>query len=275
MILVNGVSTKAISALDRGLAYGDGLFETVAVVGGDILNWPRHAARLSAGCARLAITRPDVAQLFDETRAVAAGAERAVVKISITRGEGGMGYTPPTVIAATRIVARRPWPQDYAEREESGIRVCVAHHRLSANPRLAGLKHLNRLDQVLASMELARRGAGEALMLDLDGRVIEATRCNLFAVTGERLATPRLDNCGVRGIMRAIIMQLSPALGLLPEEAELTLDGLRAADEVFLCNAIAGIWPVVELDDNPSRTYPIGEHTRRLQAALIAGDHHR
>jgi 4-amino-4-deoxychorismate lyase len=275
MILVNGVATNEVSALDRGLAYGDGLFETVAVVHGEILNWPRHMARLKDGCARLAITGADAQQLFDETLAVAAGTDRSVVKISITRGQGGMGYTPPAAISATRIVARRPWPEDYAEREETGVRVRVARHRLSSNPRLAGLKHLNRLDQVLASMEPAAPGIAEAIMLDLDGRVIEATRCNLFAVYGDRLATPRLNDCGVRGVMRAIVVELAPTLDLRPEETELTLDDLRMADEVFLCNAIAGLWPVVELADDPSQTYLVGEHTRRLQAAIIAEDHRR
>jgi 4-amino-4-deoxychorismate lyase len=197
------------------------------------------------------------------------------VKITITRGVGGRAYTPPAVSSATRIIARAPWPEDYARRKQDGIRVCVARHRLPVQPDLAGIKHLNRLDQVLASLELAEHGADEAVMLDLNGRVIEATRCNLFAVYGKRLATPRLDGCGVRGIMRSILLQLAPAVGLAPEEAELTLDDLRTANEVFLCNAIAGIWPVIELDANPRLQYRIGGHTRRLQAALIAGDHHR
>ncbi len=275
MILVNGIATDEVSALDRGLSYGDGLFETVAVVAGEILNWPRHVARLHDGCNRLAIPQPDAGQLSAEVRTVAAGTDRSIVKITITRGAGGNGYTPPTEITATRIVAPRPWPKHYAEREQQGIRICVAQHRLSSNPRLAGLKHLNRLDQVLASVELMTRDATEALMLDHGGRVIEATRCNLFAVYGTRLSTPRLNICGVSGVMRAVIAQLAPALGLAFAETELTLDDIRAADEVFLCNAIAGIWPVIELDDGPLRTYTIGEHTRRLQVALIAGHHHQ
>lgn len=274
MILVNGIQTNDVSALNRGLAYGDGLFETLAVVGGNILNWPRHLARLDYGCTKLKITRPDFDQAFEEARTVAAGFARCVVKIIITRGNGGRGYTPSPTVATTRIIARHEWPEGYAERERVGIRVCVAQHRLSLNPHLAGLKHLNRLDQVLASIELKERGTTEALMLDVDNRIIEATRCNLFVVQNGVLATPRLTSCGIRGVMRDIILQLAPGLNLPVEELDLTLDSLRSADELFLCNTIAGIWPVVEVEENPRKTYAIGEISRRLQEAIRAGGHH-
>ncbi len=275
MILVNGISGTEVSVFDRGLAYGDGLFETIAVVGGDVLNWQRHMNRLAKGCRQLAIDVPDSARLYEETQMVAEGFERSVVKLVVTRGDGGLGYTPPTAASATRIVARRPWPEGYPERERSGIRVCVARHRLSSNAPLAGLKHLNRLDQVLASMEIPASGAVEALMLDRDARVIEGTRCNLFAVYPGRLVTPRLDQCGVRGVMRDVILELAPTVGLRGEETELTLGDLQSANEIFLSNAIAGIWPVIGLDADPQRSVPIGAHTRRLQEALVAGGHRR
>lgn len=275
MTLVNGIASGEVSVFDRGLAYGDGLFETIAVVGQDVLNWPQHVARLGAGCERLALAVPDFEQLFRETRAVAGGFERSVVKITITRGAGGASYTPARTDSPTRIVARRAWPEAYAAREQAGVRVCVAEHRLAQNPTLAGLKHLNRLDQVLASMELCERDVDEALMLDPDGRVIEATRCNLFAVHGGRLSTPRLDNCGVTGIMRSVILQVAPAAGLAAGETALTLDDLRTADELFLCNAVAGIWPIIELDEPPRQSFRVGAVTRRLQSALMAGGYHR
>lgn len=274
MILVNGIHTSDVSALDRGLAYGDGLFETLAVFDGGILNWSHHVERLRRGCDSLMIPRPDFEQLVEETRTVATGRDRSVVKIIITRGSGGRGYTPAPVVASTRIVSRHDWPSEYVERERSGIRVCIAEHRISWNPQLAGLKHLNRLDQVLGSIKLAENAAAEALMLDTNDFIIEATRCNLFIVQKDLLATPSLNNCGVNGVMRSIILQLAPALRLRTQEIELTLDELCDADEVFLCNAIAGIWPVVAIDD-PQQVFPIGEKTRALQAALHAGDYHR
>ena len=197
-----------------------------------------------------------------------------MVKIIITRGSGGRGYTPSTKVSPTRIVARHEWPNDYAERERSGIRVCIAQHRMSRNPQLAGLKHLNRLDQVLASLELARCDAAEALMLDTSDFVIEATRCNLFIVCGARLLTPSLENCGVSGVMRSVILQHTATLGLSAQERDLRVEDLYRADEVFLCNAIAGIWPVTEIDD-PQQVFAIGETTRALQNAIRAGGHHR
>lgn len=274
MILVNGIQANDVSALDRGLAYGDGLFETLAVVGGNILNWPCHLARLDYGCAKLKITQPDFVQTLEEARTVVAGFDRCVVKIIITRGNGGRGYTPCPMTATTRIVARHEWPKEYAERERTGIRVCVAQHRLSLNPHLAGLKHLNRLDQVLASIELKERGTTEALVLDVDNRVIEATRCNLFIVRNGVLATPRLISSGVRGVMRDIILRLARGLNLPVEELDLTLNSLYSADELFLCNTIAGIWPVIEIDENPQKTYTIGDISRRLQEAIRVGGHH-
>ncbi len=274
MILVNGIHPHDVSALDRGLAYGDGLFETLAVVGGNVLNWPRHLARLNDGCIKLNIPPPDFDQTFAEVRKVAVGFERCVVKIIVTRGIGGRGYTPSASTATTRIVACHEWPVGYVERERSGIRICVAEHRLSSNPLLAGLKHLNRLDQVLASIELKERGTAEALMLDVDDRVIEATRCNLFVIQDGVLVTPRVTNCGVRGVMRDIILHLAPRLSLPTEELDLTLDSLRKADELFLCNTIAGIWPVIEIDGSSGQTYAIGNNTRRLQQAIRAGGYH-
>ena len=273
MTLVDGIHTNDVSALDRGLAYGDGLFETLAVVDGHILNWQSHADRLRRGCDALSIPQPDFTLLADEARAVASGTDRSVVKIIITRGSGGRGYTPAPDTVAVRIVTRHRWPDEYARREDSGINVCIAQHRISHNPHLAGVKHLNRLDQVLASIELAKRGVTEALMLDMNGFVIEATRCNIFAIHGDLMVTPCLNNCGVSGVMRSIILQLAPSVGLRSQETELTLHAVCSAGEVFLCNAIAGIWPVVSIDE-PERAFTIGENTRLLQAALRAGNHH-
>ncbi len=273
MILVNGAHAQGVSVLDRGLAYGDGLFETLALVENEILNWPRHIERLRLGCDTLNIPQPDFAALDAEAHEVAAGFDRAVVKIIITRGSGGRAYTPPEKIVPTRIVTRHEWPDDYAERERSGIRVCVARHRLPRHPQLAGLKHLNRLDQVLASFDLTKCDATEALMLDTSDFVIEATRCNLFIVSDARLVTPNLDNCGVRGVMRSVVLHVADTLRIGVDEVDLRLEDLYQADEVFLCNAIAGIWPVIEIDQ-AQRVFSIGETTRALQAAVRAGGYH-
>jgi len=268
--LVDGIASAGITANDRGLAFGDGLFETIAVINDTVLNWSRHYARLRRGCDRLHIPQPDSAQLVSEARQVTAGQDRSVVKIIITRGPGGQGYTPPSTPAPVRIVMRRPWPAEYADKAAAGVVTGVAAHRLSKNPDLAGLKHLNRLDQVLASMEMQAAGWDEALMLTDDACVVEATRSNVFAVFADTLATPSLSNCGVSGVMRETILARAPALGLRIEEADLSVDDLRRADELFLCNAIAGIWPVSSLVTDRRCAFPIGPVTNRLRADLAA-----
>ena len=272
--VVNGIPTNDVSAFDRGIAYGDGLFETLALADNEILNWPRHMARLRHGCDILNIPPPDFEILAAEAHAVASGYDRSVIKMIVTRGSGGRGYTPPSALAPTRIVARHEWPDGYAERERQGVRVCIAQHRMPRHPQLAGLKHLNRLDQVLASLELVNSGAVEALMLDTAEFVIEATRCNLFIVRNAQLLTPRLDNCGVNGVMRSVILENAATLGLRAQELTLTLEDLYLADEIFLCNAIAGIWPVIEIDC-PPHTFSIGETTRTFQNAISVGGYHR
>ena len=271
MILVNGVATAEISVRDRGLAFGDGVFETIAVIGTRVMNWSQHLARLQHGCARLDIPVPDADLLLSEIHTIAATAQRVVVKLIITRGDGGEGYTPPPDSQPHRIVLSRPWPRDDASRAEHGVALTIAQHRLSENPLLAGLKHLNRLDQVMASREVAGTDCVDALMLDQSDRLIETTRCNVFLSDGVDLLTPDLRSCGVAGVMRGIVMALAGELSLRPREAALSMEMLRGAQEVFICNAIAGIWPVVSIARGWTQSYAIGEITRSLQAALRTG----
>ena len=273
-ILVDGAARDTIDVRDRGLAFGDGLFETIAVVRGTILNWSDHRERLSAGCAQLDIPCPDPELLSQEILSVAANHARSVVRVTVTRGLGGSGYTPPRQPAPTRIVARRAWPDHYAAKGTHGIRIGVASHPLSINPRLAGLKHLNRLDQVLASREVDRAFWDEALMRAPDGRVIEATRCNVFAVLDDELVTPALDTAGVRGVMRKNVLAVAGSLDLAVRERTLYLADINRSSELFLCNAIAGIWPVVALLGEQPRTFPVGMTTTTIRDLLVRAGHH-
>lgn len=267
MVLVNGVETAHIDVHDRGLAYGDGLFETIAVIDGRVLNWARHFKRLSCDCERLGLAPQDERLLEAEVRQVAAGST-VVVKLIVTRGVGGNGYTPPTLEACNRIVVSRAWPDSYTQRREHGICVCVATHRLPDHPALAGIKHLNRLDQVIASIEAERLGCDEALMCDYEGFIIEATRCNIFALINGKWLTPRLDMCGVSGVARATIIDIAAASSITVEETRLSVAELARASELFLCNAIAGVWPLTAIEGSNRLTFPIGSHTRDLQAAF-------
>jgi 4-amino-4-deoxychorismate lyase len=256
-MFVNGRPCATLGAADRGLAYGDGLFETVRFVGVDAPLWQRHMARLAEGCARLALPPPDVEMLLAEARATRAGLDAAVVRITCTRGEGPRGYAPPAAPSPTRIVAAFPLPSSSAQDYRDGIRVRNCALRLAVQPRLAGIKHLNRLEQVLARAEWNDPAIHEGLLLDADGRVISATMANLFAVLDGVLVTPRLDRCGVAGVARAEILATQAV-----REVDLTPERLAAASELFLSSSVRGILPVRAWDD---RCYAIGPVTRALQ----------
>ena len=266
VFLIDGIETDVIDAGDRGLQYGDGLFETVAVEQGRPQRWPRHMARLQAGCERLGIVPPDESILRDEVHTLCAEREEpAVLKVIITRGCGGRGYRAPANSTPRRILSLHPWPDYPPAWYREGVRVRVCRTRLGLHPALAGLKHLNRLEQVLARSEWDRPDIAEGLMLDAGGRVVEGTMTNLFVVMDGRLVTPALTNCGIAGIMRREVMEVAEAMGLSCSEEELGLDDVEEADELFLTNCLIGVWPVRELD---GRSFRVGPTCRAIAARV-------
>lgn len=262
-VRVDGAATDRVSALDRGLLYGDGLFETVLLVQGRAPLWARHMARLADGCARLGLAPPPEAALWREAVEVSAGLERAVARISVTRGAGARGYAPPAAAQSTRIVAGFAAPAIPADWYARGIRVRFCELRLAAQPRLAGLKHLNRLEQVLARAEWDDAEIAEGLLQDAEGRVVCATAANLFVSRGGRLATSALDRCGVAGVARAEVLARYPRT----EVRDITVEELMQADEIFLTSSVRGILPVRAL---PGRELAPGAFARALQRAWRA-----
>jgi 4-amino-4-deoxychorismate lyase len=263
--LVDGCLTEAISCLDRGLLYGEGVFETLAVEDGRPRFWLRHLARLHAGCARLGIPCPDNSRLREEAMHVVSGTRRAVLKIIVTGGTGGRGYRRAAQARSTRVIQLQPWP-DYPDAcRHSGVRARLCHQRLGCNPALAGIKHLNRLEQVLARREWEDPEIREGLLLDGEGHLVEGTMSNLFLIREGVLRTPRLTRCGVAGILRTVLMELAASLPIPLEVTRLGLSDLWEADEVFLTNSLIGIWPVVAIDDHP---FHRGAWTRQLQGRL-------
>ncbi|HEV2111654.1 MAG TPA: aminodeoxychorismate lyase [Gammaproteobacteria bacterium] len=261
---IDGVPVATLPADDRGLQYGDGLFETFAVKDGRICLLDLHLQRLAEGCGRLGLGMPPQDALRAELQAMAEGAVRAVLKLILTRGSGGRGYRPPAGAVTRRVLSRHPWP-DYPEaRAQDGVSLKVCDTRLAVQPRLAGMKHLNRLEQVLARAEWNDAdGYQEGLMLDTEGRVIEGTMSNVFASPGEGvLLTPDLSRCGVAGVMRRHILEQAAKSGVTTREVQFTLDELLRAREIFLCNSVMGVWPVVRL---AGKAFPTGPMTRRTQ----------
>ena len=274
MIYVDGQPADSLPIDDRGLNYGDGLFETVALRQGEPQHWDLHYARLVDGAARLGIDCPASALLRQDVAAAlpSPAPSRLVAKIILTRGSGGRGYAPPVPSHPRRIVRLSAWPEWPQSHVGEGIPLSLCATPLGRNPVLAGLKHLNRLEQVLASRELAAVGAVEGLMFDDLARLIEGTRTNVFLVAGRELLTPRLDQCGIAGVMRTIIMDLARSLSLHVTETRVERSLLYSANELFVCNSLIGIWPAREILSPIGRSFSSMPVTRRLMLELAARD---
>ena len=261
---VDGRPAADLPLGDRGLAYGDGLFETIAVRRGRAVLLPRHLARLAEGLRRLAIDL-DLVALEAELRAFFAELGEGVAKLLVTRGDGLRGYAPPQPARPRRILLSSPLPSYPAANAEQGVRLFSCRTRLAEQPLLAGLKHLNRLEQVLARGEWQDPAFAEGLMRDQSGRVIEGVFSNLFLVRDGVLLTAELSRCGVAGVMRAEVLEQAARLGIPCVIRDIGFDELLAADELFLCNSLYGIWPVREL---AASVWPAGPLTRKLQALI-------
>ena len=264
-VWVNGRPDAALSPLERGLHYGDGLFETIACLGGRPRFLNLHLERLARGCTRLGIEFPDREELRREILAAAAAAPSAIVKVLLTRGPAvARGYATTGSEQPTRLTLRYR-REDEPRNAQDGVRVRTAALRLGENPALAGLKHLNRLEQVLARREWSDGAIAEALMFSSSGRLISGVMSNVFLVEGTRLRTPLLDRCGVAGIMRQVVLREAARAGIAAEEAPLDAGDLARARELFLTNAVIGLRPVRVLD---GRACEIGAVTRELQQRL-------
>jgi 4-amino-4-deoxychorismate lyase len=248
-VLVNGRAGQ-VDPLDRGLQYGDGVFETMAVRDGRarFVDW--HLARLTEGARRLRLPVPDPEHLLGQIAAAWPGG-RGVVKLIWTRGADGRGYRPPATAKPSCIAAGFAWPVWPGTAWSEGIRVRYCRMRLARNPLLAGIKHLNRLEQVMARAEWDDERIAEGLMQDDMGRVISGTQSNLFAVLAGQIVTPALDQCGVAGVMRRAFCSWAADQASPVVERSLRTDELETATEIFVTNALIGAWPVRELAERP------------------------
>ncbi|TIC82284.1 aminodeoxychorismate lyase [Crenobacter intestini] len=266
-VRVNGRAAETLPVADRGLAYGDGIFRTVELLHGVPRLWRWHWQRFMADCATLALPLPDEALLLDELARAAEGLPRAVAKLTLTRGAGARGYAMPLDATPTLVVAASPWAGYPAELATDGVNARWCALRLARQPRLAGAKHLNRLENVLARSEWSDPAIREGLLLDSEGWVVEGTMMNVVLVSGGRVLTPLLDGCGVSGALRAWLADWLPTQGLALEEARLRPEDVLGADEVWLVNSLAGVWPVAALGGQRWQDFPLA---RRAQVALAS-----
>jgi 4-amino-4-deoxychorismate lyase len=263
-IIINGIETDQISVLDRGFQYGDGLFETIRVVAGHPQYWQQHINRLMTGCEQLKIPFTEIDSLQNEAKKLCGQVDDGVLKITITRGVGGRGYAINQSLDANRVLAIFPAPHYPNECWTAGIVARVCQTRLGINPALAGIKHLNRLEQVMARTEWNDSSIREGLMMDAHDNIIEGTMTNVFSVRDNELMTPNLSRCGVKGVMREHVTEMATNEGHVVREIDLTLDDLYQSDELFVCNSLIGIWPVKQLETQCFTIGPISQHLQKV-----------
>ncbi len=246
-MLINGAPGNTINAEDRGLSYGDGVFRTLLIQSGRPVCWERQYAKLQQDCHALKISCPSALVLLSDLQQLGKTQNEGIAKIIITRGISARGYAPSAQSEVTRIISVTPATTYPVSHAKQGVRLHVCKLRLGHQPLLAGIKHLNRLENVLASSEWQGQDFQEGLLHDISGHVIGGTRSNLFMLRGNVLYTPNLSRCGVAGVQRARVMDWAKQHGVSCNVADIRPEQLMLADEIFLVNSVFGLWPVCEL----------------------------
>ena len=270
-IWLDGSPTATLPLPDRGSDFGDGVFETILVHQGALLFADVHLERLSLGLQVLAI--PDciaAARQQLDIVAVAIHWRWAVLRLSVSRGSGQRGYTPSDNAVPRILISVSPLDRD-CEKMMTAATLCFANIRLATQPFLAGIKHLNRLEQVLASAQAKAEGVDEAIVLDQNGHIISVIAGNLFLVRQGKLLTPKLDNCGVLGTRRRLVIERwAPAIGLTVRETTLTLLDLQEAEEVFYSNSLQTVRPIARIGQQSWNSHGVCEAIfQRYQETLI------
>lgn len=259
--MVNGIPNDKIPVYDRGLAYGDGFFETLYWHQGQLQNWNYHWKRMQRSALVFQLKLPVEEDLIEDVAALNLSPENdCVVKMIITRGTGGRGYSPANCTSTVRIVSCSALP-DYSQHKVDGISITLLNTVLGSQPMLAGLKHLNRLNQVFARIELEKTSYFEGLVCNQDGHVREVIASNIFIVRKGKIITPPLTDCGVEGTVRAKIIHLFENSNTPIIIDNFTPNELLLADEIFITNSLLGVCPVINVSGS---SFPIGEQTRRI-----------
>ena len=263
MFQVNGKISKTIDVQDRSVQYGDGVFETIAVKEKSLEFWKEHYQRLNKGCKILKIRCPseiflkkEINKFLKETKK-----KKLVLKIIISRGVGGRGYNPPRNTKPTRILGIYDWPSYPQINFTKGIQMDICKTRISVQPTLSEIKHLNRLEQIIARLEWQSKAISESIMLDSNNNVIEGTMSNFFGVKKNVFYTSTTKSAGVEGIMRRIILKLLKKNKKKYIIKKITLKEFLKFDEIFMCNSIFGIWPVIKIS---KKNFSFGKKTKEI-----------
>ncbi|MET0218845.1 MAG: aminodeoxychorismate lyase [Burkholderiales bacterium] len=268
-VLLNGAVDGRLVPEDRGLAYGDGVFRTLRLRDGRPVCWARQYRKLQGDCEAIGLRCPTPELLKAELGRAGEGLREGVGKVIVTRGAGQRGYAPPTHPEPNRIVSVGPLPAHPPSFREEGIRVHRCRLRLAIQPRLAGIKHLNRLENVLARMEWTDPAIAEGLLLDAEGYLTEGIASNLFLVREGVLHTPDLSRCGVSGVTRERIMAIALFERVPLRMARLQWQDLLHADEAILVNSLIGAWQIRCVQ---GREWDRGIWTPRIRGWLDASE---
>jgi len=267
--LIDGEFSDRVPVQDRGFAYGDGVFRTMRMVSGVPLHWPLHYQKLSADCAAIGIVCPSAETLMDDITKLFAEevTERtdSVAKIVITRGIGKRGYAPPAIMSPMRVVSKLAAPTYKNDFYKLGVSLRVCDLTLSKQPKLAGIKHLNRMENVLARMEWQDEQFFDGILRDDTGLVIECTMCNIFARFDNQLLTPLLNETGVAGVTRGQVMQLGNTFSMTVKEQNITMEQLLSADEVMVTNSLFGVFQVTKIAD---QSWPVMSLSASLRSLI-------
>lgn len=266
---VNGVNTNKVTTTDRGFSYGDGIFTTIKVTGGQCQLMTQHLVRLQQGISALSIAQIDFKDLLDDLTAIASELCDGVIKVVITRGEGTRGYSSVGCDRPTLVISTSALPSHYKQWQQEGVALGVSTIALGLNPLTAGLKHLNRLEQVLVKQQIDENKWTDAVVLDCQACVIETSMANLFWRQGDVVYTPNLDFSGVKGLMRHQIISILKDNEVKVVEDRFKLSSIMNADEVFMSNCLMGIVPIVKIE---STKFAIGECFNDLTMQLNVKD---
>ncbi|WP_261815632.1 aminodeoxychorismate lyase [Vibrio gallicus] len=265
MIWINGQVADKIDASDRSFNYGDGGFTTIKTCDGKLEHWPLHITRMQDCLALLRIAQPDWKQVQGWLEHAATDRGEGGVKLLISRGSGGRGYSPKGVDVPTVVISSFNYPAHYCLWQNQGVELGVVEPRLGLNPLLAGHKHNNRLEQVMMKADMDQQGFADGVVLDINGHIVETTMANLFWVSDNILYTPSLEQAGVAGIGRRLAIKYAQEMGIDVVIGQFDLKRVFEAQEVFISNALLGIAPVIKIATN---SFCIGIITRNLQERI-------
>lgn len=250
LCLVNGIPQKHIDIESRGLAYGDGLFTTAKVIKGKIEYLPQHIERLISGCEKLGITAPLFSELASQLTSAAKNYTLAVLKVIIAASSGGRGYARSQNNKHDVIIMIHDYPTHYNDYAKTGMKVGLSQQQIGINPMLGGLKHLNRLEQVLLRQELSTSNVDDLLVTNINNYVIEATSANVFFFLNDKLYTPDVSQSGVNGIMRQAILTRYPDTII----KNITPNEITQAQAMFMCNCVMSVIPIAHYN---GQTFPL------------------